>query len=180
MHNSLVWNQKLQNKFKLYEKSFSPTHFTESDPESTISVQGLALVAGISPSCNARLVHSLVLQKHSPAPAKRPSRPARLSLYEGASWVQTWEVRFARLILPLTHPRHCNGTGLLRLKIAHNQSTGRHISVLLKRINEQCRGRINGWQDSESIDTDMLFGITSSCHRPVLVSCASVRWTSRH
>lgn len=44
------------------------------------------------------------------------------------------------LILPLTHARHCNGTSPPQLKIAHNQSTGRHISVLLKRINVQCRG----------------------------------------
>lgn len=48
------------------------------------------------------------------------------------------------LILPLTHPRQCNGTSPLQLKIDHNQSTGRHISVLLKRINVQCRGQING------------------------------------
>ncbi len=48
------------------------------------------------------------------------------------------------LILPLTHPRHCNGTSPPQLKIARNQSTGRHISVLLKRINVQCSGQING------------------------------------
>lgn len=62
--------------------------------------------------------------------------------------------------------QHCNGTGPLQLKIAHNQSTGRHISVLLKRINVQCSGRINGWQDSKSIDMDMLFGITSTRPSP--------------
>lgn len=78
------------------------------------------------------------------------------------------EVRLACLILPLTHPWPCNGTGRLQLEIAHNQSAGRHISMLLKRINVQCRGWIDGWQDSESIDIDMLFGITSSRHRPVL------------
>lgn len=48
------------------------------------------------------------------------------------------------LILPLTYPRHCNGTSPAQLKIAHNQSTGRHISVLLKCINVKCRGQING------------------------------------
>lgn len=78
------------------------------------------------------------------------------------------------LILPLTHPRHCNGTSPPQLKIAHNQSTGRHISALLKRINVQCRGQINGWQDSKSIDMDMLFGITSalpSAHTYFLCLC---------
>lgn len=66
------------------------------------------------------------------------------------------------LILPLTHPRQCNGTSPPQLEIAHNQSTGRHISVLLKRINVKCRGQINGWQDSKSIDMDLLFDITSA------------------
>lgn len=76
------------------------------------------------------------------------------------------------LILPLTHPRHSNGTSPLWLEIAHNQSTGRHISVLLKRINVKCWGQINGWQDSRSIDMDLVFDITSARHRPMLISCA--------
>lgn len=128
------------------------------------------------------------VQQQFLAPAIRPWRScvhllsASLStvaswdrVHQGASWVQTSEVRSACLILPLTHPRYCDGTGPPQLKIAHNQSTGRHISVLLKHINERCRGWIDGWQDSESIDMDMLFGITSSRRRPVLISCASVR-----
>lgn len=80
------------------------------------------------------------------------------------------------LILPLTHPRQCNGTSLPQLEIAHNQSTGRHISVLLKHINVKCSRKINGWQDSQSINTDRLFDITSARHRPILISCAFVRW----
>lgn len=95
---------------------------------------------------------------------------------------EAWEFRLRVkkcLILPLTHLRHCNGTSPPQLKIAHNQSTGRHISVLLKRINVQCRGQINGWQDSKSIDMDMLFGITSARHRPILISCAFVQWAAQ-
>lgn len=56
------------------------------------------------------------------------------------------------LILLSTYPRHCDRTNPLQLKIAHNQSAGRRISVLLKCINVKGSEPIDGWQDSKSID----------------------------
>ena len=108
--------------------------------------------------------------KHSPQPKKLKSRRP------GSSDLRVKKC----LILPLTRPRHCNGTSPPQLKIAHNQSTGRHISVLLKRINVQCREQIDGWQDSKSINMDVRFGITSARHRPILISCAFVQWAAQH
>lgn len=77
------------------------------------------------------------------------------------------------LILLLTYPRHCDRTAPLQLKIAHNQSAGRRISVLLKCINVKCSEQIDGWQDSKRIDTDPLFDMTGW---PILISCAFVLW----
>lgn len=82
------------------------------------------------------------------------------------------------LILPLTHPRQSSGTSRQWLEIARDQSTGRHISTLLKRINVKCWGQINGWTDSISIDMDLVFDITSASEWPMFISCAcqSGRW----
>lgn len=102
------------------------------------------------------------------ATTTRHSKQKKPEVWELCVWKSVWFCRW-----------HIQGIAmepaLLRLKIAHNQSTGRRISVLLKRINVQRRGRINGWQDSKGINMDMLFGITTTPHRPVLISCAFVQ-----